>query len=517
MPARYALGLLLALLLAPLTVRAQAGTLDATFGTDGIALGELLSSTSASVAVDEHKHTVVSGTAVIPNGKTAPFLARYTPEGTLDPFFADDGVLFTYDPTEMGRGGPVVVLPDGSYLQTMMYGSWPAIRVRRVSTAGAVLCTAMIGYGEVGGAAVTGSGDVVLAVRGPMADVAGLVVVRVDVNYSTGTCGLDTSFGNGGYAAVQIPGLLASATDVAVQSDGRIVVSGWVQSDPGPVKDASPVAARLKGDGGADPTFGYNGDGFIVCKPEGVKNAVTTDVAIGPDGAIVLGGYAEKDDEKPMWLAIRLRFDGIPDDTFGADGSVLIQPAPETHSQVMDVVVDDKGRPVLVGTVDDAWGLARLRASDGALDHTFGDGGITITRPFGMPGALAAVALQPDGEIVVGGDVKKDEGQFYAVARYDSGDEATAAETGPEVGAVLRVWPNPVAGAATLDLTLDTAGEVHAALYDVMGRQVADLGRGVRPSGAARLALDLAGVAPGVYVVRVETPDGVQAQRLTVR
>jgi hypothetical protein len=87
-------------------------------------------------------------------------------------------------------------------------------------------------------------------------------------------------------------------------------------------------------------------------------------------------------------------------------------------------------------------------------------------------------------------------------------------------GAALRVGevhPNPTAGAATLALRVDAAQAVRAAVYDALGREVAVLHDGAAsPEGELVLALDGAGLAPGVYVVRLEGETFVEARRLTV-
>ncbi|HLA63588.1 MAG TPA: T9SS type A sorting domain-containing protein, partial [Rhodothermales bacterium] len=104
-----------------------------------------------------------------------------------------------------------------------------------------------------------------------------------------------------------------------------------------------------------------------------------------------------------------------------------------------------------------------------------------------------------------------------AVARYHNAQTNTATEQAPIAASALRVWPSPAHHAATLAADLRSAGLVHADLYDVLGRHVAALADEVHAAGPLQLALDLGGVAPGVYVVRLETPDGIATQRLVVR
>ena len=57
---------------------------------------------------------------------------------------------------------------------------------------------------------------------------------------------------------------------------------------------------------------------------------------------------------------------------------------------------------------------------------------------------------------------------------------------------------------------------MRVAVYDVLGKRVAVLADGVLEAGVHTAQLDAAGLANGVYVVRVETAQGVRAQRVTV-
>jgi len=77
-------------------------------------------------------------------------------------------------------------------------------------------------------------------------------------------------------------------------------------------------------------------------------------------------------------------------------------------------------------------------------------------------------------------------------------------------------WPNPFAGATAIEVRLPRAGRLSAAVYDVTGRRVATLADGERPAGTHTLRWDAGGVAPGVYVVRVEAAGEVRTRRAVV-
>jgi hypothetical protein len=83
--------------------------------------------------------------------------------------------------------------------------------------------------------------------------------------------------------------------------------------------------------------------------------------------------------------------------------------------------------------------------------------------------------------------------------------------------AVTDVYPNPAQGRAALTVTLPASQQVTAAVYDVLGRRVAVLHDGpLTGPDAHRLTFDTAGLASGVYLVRVTTPDAATTRRVTV-
>lgn len=93
----------------------------------------------------------------------------------------------------------------------------------------------------------------------------------------------------------------------------------------------------------------------------------------------------------------------------------------------------------------------------------------------------------------------------------------TATQPGRELAARASLWPNPAAAQATLRLSAAPAGPARLELLDVLGRPVRRyLARPV--GGTLSQEIDLAGLAPGVYAVRVALADGrTFAKRLVVQ
>lgn len=92
-----------------------------------------------------------------------------------------------------------------------------------------------------------------------------------------------------------------------------------------------------------------------------------------------------------------------------------------------------------------------------------------------------------------------------------------AAEGGAEGGLSLGpVAPNPVTGRARVPFRLAEGGAVTLRLVDVQGRTVRTLAEGPYGAGAHAARLDAAGLAAGLYLLRLDTPRGARTVTVTV-
>ena len=80
----------------------------------------------------------------------------------------------------------------------------------------------------------------------------------------------------------------------------------------------------------------------------------------------------------------------------------------------------------------------------------------------------------------------------------------------------LTSAPNPLRDTATLHYTLDRYADVRLAVYDVLGREVATLAEGAQSAGSYTTRWAAAGVAPGVYLVRLQAGPTVATRRVVV-
>jgi uncharacterized delta-60 repeat protein len=218
-------------------------------------------------------------------------------------------------------------------------------------------------------------------------------------------------------------GVDMSPSDLALQADGRIVVAG----------DAGLV--RYTANGTLDPSFGAGGQALT---------DFGTALALQADGRIVVAGLAQDAKNKSYFALARYNPDGTLDSSFGRAGKVLTDFGPDAEAHA--VALQPDGRIVVAGMRSDGmraegFALARYTAN-GALDPSFGSGGKVLT-DFGVDAAATALALQPDGRIVVAGitlvaDIDQYDLEYYALARYTGDGGKVLTDFGRSV---LSEWP----------------------------------------------------------------------------
>ena len=388
------------LLLLPLKLVAQqAGDLDITFGVGGKVLTDMTGDNDEGkdVALQPDGKIVVAGVSPIVGAGLVQFaVARYLPDGSLDPGFGDGGVVLTSFGDINALAETVALQPDGGIIAAGYTID------NNTGTGGFALAR----YLPDGTLDTTFSGDGKLMLDVGFGQVNDLVVQPDAKIVAIGTAGLtrfqadgtlDITFGTGGLVSVDFDQLTG-----ALQSDGKIVTAGSFL-DVNPFQRGFALA-RFLPDGSLDTTFGSGGRVNTDVGDEGVIFTLT----LQPDGKIVAAG----DSLSPgvNFTLARYLADGTLDTTFGGDGLVITDFGVGIVSEAFGVSLQADGKIVAAGL----GGLARY-LPDGTLDTTFsGDG---IVNDFGGFGLV----IQPDGRLVVGGSFSTTggEGGFdFAVARY---------------------------------------------------------------------------------------------------
>jgi uncharacterized delta-60 repeat protein len=153
---------------------------------------------------------------------------------------------------------------------------------------------------------------------------------------------LDPSFGTGGKVTTAIGAADDFGIDMAVQSDGKIVVAGW--SYNGSNEDFALV--RYATDGSLDPSFGTGGK---VTTDFGGADDHGYSVALQSDGKIVVAGFSVNYGiDNSNFALVRYATDGSLDPSFGTDGKVITDLG-AAADQGRSVALQSDGKIVMAG------------------------------------------------------------------------------------------------------------------------------------------------------------------------
>ncbi len=412
----------------------SAGQLDPTF--DGTGKQFLLFPDGAgahAVAVQSDEKVVMVGSSSASFGGGPAFdIARVDADGSPDTSFGSDGEVIlpiTSGPAVVDETNAVVIQPDGKII---VVGSSPgpeaaAFTVLRLTSSGQLDTT--FGTGGVqlisfptpsfaSSVAIQPDGKILVAglTNTSSSTAPEFAIARLNTN---GT--LDTTFGTAGvqilsaFGAYGISGISPAMT---LQSDSKIILAGNEPAGPGGPPPI--VAVRLNSNGSPDSTFGNGGIKVLSQTATFLIFAVNA-VGIQPDGAIVIAGGPD-DTGGPDGLDVaRLTASGTIDTSFNQTGEVSITSSNSVFGfkpQANSVVVQPNGQIIAAGSLGDPdtdFELARLNPN-GSVDKTFGTSGIqsiTFNPQTNSSGNATALALTPDGKLIVAGVAQPTNGNGF--------------------------------------------------------------------------------------------------------
>jgi uncharacterized delta-60 repeat protein len=338
--------------------------------------------------------------------------------GYLDPTFGPDhnGIVRTNVDTKMDGANCSTFQSDGKIVVAGYAGSGlgGGVAVARYSKDGFLdptfghLGATTVSFGlphtEANSVVVQSDGKIVVAGYIGADGINEWLLMRFDADGS-----IDNTFGNGGLVLTEIDHIAnCRASSLALQPDGKIVVAGTA--------GGAGILARYQTDGSLDTMFGKNGE--VVTFLGGDPKA-SFHLAIQADGKIVAAG----EDHSHFGLT-RYNADGTLDTTFGPNHQGRVDTSFNGGTDVPASLVLVKDKIVVAGAVNvggnEDFGMARYSA-DGSLDTTFGPNHSgKVATDFGADAGATSVTLQANGDLVVGGAAQVYGTSGFALARYQS-------------------------------------------------------------------------------------------------
>jgi uncharacterized delta-60 repeat protein len=508
------------MLLGAMAAHAAAGDLDVSFGTGGVTITDFagLRDEALHAAVQPDGRIVAVGSTNVLSygsnfGQMDFALARYLPDGSLDPSFGSGGKVTTHiDAGFITVATGVAIASDGKIL-VCGYSDDGSFQTSTGHNVQFVLMR-YLANGSLDPA--FGSAGIVSTAFGIFQDVAMSMVVQADgkivlagstytaytslgpsnfalARYNTDGS-LDASFGNAGkVTAAPVPNSLNNAMSLAIDASGRLVAGGLVIDDQ--TQHFVFGMARFTASGVLDTSFGTGGTVRQVLGSADYPSSVLIALTLQSDGKIVAAGRGAGGSLPYAFMLARYLDNGALDTGFGTSGHTSVTFG-AYDSDAYSVAIDSKGA-ILVGgqtggigfyTVDGLtfqidsgapaaqFALARL-LPNGTLDNSFGSGGKITTRlPNDAATASAIASIVPTTSgIVVAGLTHNDvhamstysSNDNFVVARYQDGYSGAASGVNLDQRGLTGAWYNPATGGQglLLDVAPDLLGAGQGLLF----------------------------------------------------
>lgn len=332
------------------------GHLDPSFGTAGrglTSLEDILEVTAALVQPDDRIVVSLARTSH-PRSFT---LMRFEPDGTIDSSFGTGGFVRTDFTPGFAAAEAVTQQPDGKLVVGGTFGTFTTL--------------------------------------GTIQENADFAIVRYEAD---GT--VDASFGVDGKVVTSFSGT-EGIKSVLIQPDGRIVAVGSTLFRY--ATEHRLVLARYSQDGTLDPTFGIGGIATL-----SVEDGVSAEAAsLAGDRILVAGSARVVGANRWVPMVARVASDGSLDATFGSGGATLTDVGSTvsgTAAKALALHADGRIVTVTERRTGIEGGFAIVRHQpDGALDPTFGDGGVALLEALGFYPDARGITVLPDDRIVVTG------------------------------------------------------------------------------------------------------------------
>ncbi len=206
---------------------------------------------------------------------------------------------------------------------------------------------------------------------------------------------LDKSFGHNGLIDPTYEYTYGIGRTVLIQDDGKIILVGQT------FYTYNCLMVRYFKNGMIDSSFGING--IVSTTFAGGYSKGSPIAALQKDGKIVVVGiYPASDNESPT--ISRYLPNGKIDSSFGVNGLVhKVFPSKRVFGEAVGIEPD--GKIVIAGQVsnpNENFGLARCTV-DGNIDTSFGEKGRVHASYTSIVQQIWTMAIQPDGKIITGG------------------------------------------------------------------------------------------------------------------
>jgi uncharacterized delta-60 repeat protein len=512
--------LTLIILSTSLSLAAQDGQLDTSFGEGGI-VNTSIAPSDLGQRIASQSDGKLLVTAAIQSSSMLGLL-RYNLDGSLDEFFGDEGVVTSpFSSNGINTANytfEIALQNDGKILiaGTSQGESTFDFTLFRLNSNGSLDESfgsdgkTLVNYGisnssTAASVLVQADGKILLGGTASISNSNEFALARLLPDGS-----LDSTFDTDGKATYSVGDYDDRALAMALQEDGKIILGG---SSLGALITEYSLL-RVNDNGSPDNSFGTDGR---VITPFDTHGNELHDIKLLPDGKICAtgrsygllnGGFAYN------FSLIQYLSDGSLNLDFGVDGKVITNIGGNFDNDFSDALVVQPDGKIIVGGTSLAlfyfqFAAVRYTAS-GDLDATFGTDGIVLT-PIGTSSAYGSdIVLQNDGKLVILGHSSPNNSETsITLARYTTGLTIGVSELSAGF-AEVSVYPNPVSDILSIRLALEKVTKLSFELTDFNGKILSEYSKSQSFNAGKHLyELELpSGLAAGIHYLHILSDEG---------
>lgn len=436
---------------------AQDGSMDNSFGNDGVVITDLDNSYDFGWSVVEQAdhRLVIAGTTSLNTNQYFPYLLRYMPDGSVDTSFGTNGKV-SADHGIVGINGYDYLFIDN---QQRIVAAGPVgynseFAIERYLTNGDLdnsfgnNGSLFIPNGNYATMTLLNDGSLLLL------KFSNTNEITIDHYLSNGN--LDGSFGVNGSAISSFVGEEFIGRELKVDTQNNIYFLGKRDYS----QTSNVVLMKFKPDGYLDTNFGNNGQ---VEKNIDAINSTSVDFDFTNDDKIVIAGSSgvclNESQSIRQSFFIKYNTNGSPDASFGNNGTVLLQ---TSAFEIFQLLIQTNQRMVVVGRIQDcfeaSYYIVKRYFSDGIQDNSFLGGGHEID--------THKTIMQHDGKLVSVGNTFWYEGkEDIVVLRHNN----TVLGSPEFENNKTIIYPNPSDGNITMEVSFYNQDDIYQ-ITDVTGK-----------------------------------------------
>ncbi len=513
---------LLLLFFCTFSLFAQDGTLDSSFGDNGIKIVATPGEDARFYGLAKSGNQLVAAGVSAPNGTNTITVVGLDTDGNINTSFGTNGTLTIPHGTGAGQASCIIEQADGKFL----VGGWARNSskdeyvVARISADGVLdnsfgvdglatgsFSSSSFAEDEIAAIGLLSDGKIVVTGRsyGGLSDDAFVGCFNPDGS-------LFTDFGTNGFSIIDFGTSPPSevATALAIDANDNIFLGGT--SSLGFNIEDQLFVMKLNNLGTPDASFGDAGKVFHAVDPDVI--AGLNDIAIDAQGGIVTGGGAFNTYELDNnFFLTRFTSAGVLDNNFGNNGQVIIQR--NSNESIFDLEILSSGDIIAAGSTGGfASGMAIVRfSSTGLQDPNFGTNGWAITQVGSTFNGISDIVVE-SGAIYAAGFSYSEDYQMTLAKYINAGMVSTNDIV--EIATDVTVFPNPITDQFSVVFDLKNTSEISIDLVDVNGKRIQNL----LPAqnlldGKQQFSFELEqDLSAGIYFVVIQSEEGLAIRKV---